>query len=127
MRFAGAATLSRDARRALLLTSAAIGGLGLLLQPWPLCLLALALSMASLLNYSTYTGAFTWISALDMGLAVIAGCTYIGCAIAARCWVGLFAALATIAAYALRRHPDEQVGVHAAALLALGLYILDGA
>ena len=125
MRREGAATLSRAARRALLVTSAAIGGVGLLLRPWPLCLLALALSLASLLNYALYTGAFTWISALDMGLAAIAGATYMCCAIATQCWVGLCAALATIAAYAGRRHPDHQVGVHALALLALGLYMVE--
>lgn len=101
-----------------------MGLLGLALQPWTLTVLAVALSVASLLNYVMYTGGFTVISAVDMALAVLAGVTYIVCAVAAECWLGLLCALATMGAYAARRSADDQINVHLLALLSLLLYII---
>ena len=101
-----------------------MGLLGMALQPLSLTVLAIALSGASLLNYVTYTGEFTVVSAVDMALAVVAGATYIACAVAAECWLGLLCAAATMAAYAGRRSADDQINVHLLALLSLLLYII---
>ncbi len=116
-------SLSSPARRALVLTSVLMGVLGCALRPWPLALLAVALSVASSLNYVLYTGAFTLVSAVDMAFAVLAGGTYIVCVIVESCWLGLGAAMVTMAAYAMRRHPDDQVTVHVLALASLLVYM----
>lgn len=111
--------LRSPARYTLIITSVLIGVIGCAVRPWPLALLAVALSIASSLNYILYTGEFTMVSAVDFVLAILTGCIYTVCMVGDSCWLGIGALILGVTAYKMRRHPDEQVIVHVFAIASL--------